>query len=110
MDTSQHRLLARIAPLLPSLVRQRGWRWREHRQVINGIVFRVRTGVPWRDVPERYGPWKTLYKRFARWQEDGTWARIVATRYDKLAFRYRATVQVADILIWLRAKPDRPTP
>jgi transposase len=69
---------ARIAPLLPSVVPQRGGRWREHRQVINGIVFRVRTGVPWRDVPERYGPWKTLYKRFARWQEDGTWARIEA--------------------------------
>ncbi|MFB9884785.1 transposase, partial [Planobispora siamensis] len=36
----------------------------------------VRTGVPWRDVPERYGPWQTLYKRFARWEVDGTWARI----------------------------------
>ena len=67
---------ARIMPLLPAMTPQRGGRWRDHRQVINGIVFRVRTGVPWRDVPERYGPWKTLYKRFTRWQEDGTWARI----------------------------------
>jgi transposase len=50
----------------------------DHRQVINGILFRVRSGVPWRDVPERYGPWKTLYKRFARWEADGTWARIEA--------------------------------
>lgn len=69
---------ARIAPLLPSMTPQRGGRWRDHRQVINGILFRVRTGVPWRDVPERYGPWKTLYKRFVRWEEDGTWARIEA--------------------------------
>ncbi len=69
---------ARIAALLPAMRPQRGGRWRDHRQVINGIVYRVRTGVPWRDVPERYGPWKTLYKRFARWQEDGTWARIEA--------------------------------
>ena len=69
---------ARIAPLLPSMAAQRGGRWRDHRQVINGILFRVRTGVPWRDVPERYGPWKTLYKRFARWEEDGTWARVEA--------------------------------
>jgi transposase len=69
---------ARIAPLLPSMAPQRGGRWREHRQVINGIAFRVRTGAPWRDVPQRYGPWKTLYKRFTRWQEDGTWARIEA--------------------------------
>ena len=67
---------ATIAVLLPSMAPQRGGRWRDHRQVINGILFRVRSGVPWRDVPERYGPWKTLYKRFARWEEDGTWARI----------------------------------
>jgi transposase len=41
-------------------------------------LFRVRTGVPWRDLPDRYGPWETVYKRFARWQTDGTWARIEA--------------------------------
>lgn len=74
---------AGIAPLLPDLAPQRGGRWRDHRQVVNGIVFRVRTGVPWRDVPARYGPWKTLYKRFARWQEDGTWARIEATLHTE---------------------------
>lgn len=69
---------AQITPLLPVIKPQRGGRWRDHRQAINGILFRVRTGVPWRDVPSRYGPWKTLYKRFTRWQEDGTWARIEA--------------------------------
>jgi transposase len=58
---------------------KRGGRWRDHRQVLNGIVFRVRTGIPWRDLPERYGPWQTVYKRFARWQTDGTWTRIEAT-------------------------------
>jgi transposase len=42
-------------------------------------MFRVCTGVPWRDLPERYGPWKTVYKRSARWQTDGTWARIEAS-------------------------------
>ena len=68
----------RLAPLLPAMTPQRGGRWRDHRQVLNGILFRTRTGVPWRDVPERYGPWETLYKRFARWQTDGTWARIEA--------------------------------
>jgi transposase len=74
-----------IEPLLPDRTPQRGGRWRDHRQVINGILFRVRTGVPWRDVPDRYGPWETLYKRFARWEEDGTWARVEAhlqTRAD----------------------------
>jgi transposase len=62
----------RLAPLLPSTRPQRGGRWRDHRQVLIGIVFRVRTGIPWRDLPERYGPWQTVYKRFARWQADGT--------------------------------------
>jgi transposase len=66
----------RLAPLLPAMTPRRGGRWREHRQVLNGILFRVRTGIPWRDLPERYGPWETVYQRFARWQTDGTWARI----------------------------------
>jgi transposase len=46
--------------------------------VINGILWRLRTGAPWRDVPDRYGPWQTLHKRLRRWQLDGTWARIEA--------------------------------
>jgi transposase len=53
---------ARLAPLLPATTPRRGGRWRDHRQVLNGILFRVRTGIPWRDLPERYGPWQTVYK------------------------------------------------
>jgi hypothetical protein len=64
----------RLAPLLPAMTPKRGGRWRDRRQVLNGILFRVRSGVPWRDLPERYGPWETVYKRLARWQTDGTWA------------------------------------
>jgi transposase len=73
----------RLAPLLPSTRPRRGGRWRDHRQVLNGIAFRVRTGIPWRDLPERYGPWQTVYKRFARWQTDGTWTRIEATLHTQ---------------------------
>lgn len=46
---------ARIAPLLPPPGRRSG-RWRDHRQVVNGIVWKLATGAPWRDVSERYGP------------------------------------------------------
>jgi transposase len=45
--------------------------------VINGVLWRLRTGAPWRDLPERYGPWQTAYERFARWEADGTWARLL---------------------------------
>ncbi|MET8577926.1 IS5 family transposase [Streptomyces sp. NPDC005012] len=55
----------------------RGGRWNDHRTVVNGILFRVRTGVPWRDLPERYGSWKTVYERHRRWSADGTWDRIL---------------------------------
>jgi len=68
----------RLRPLLPAMTPTRGGRWRDHRQVLNGILFRTRSGIPWRDLPGRYGPWQTVYKRFARWEQDGTWTRIEA--------------------------------
>ena len=66
-----------LAPLLPAQP-SRGGQWRDHRQVINAICWVKRTGSPWRDLPERYGPWKTPYQRFRRWAADGTWARLKA--------------------------------
>ena len=48
-----------IAPLLPSSGGRRGGQWRDHRTVINGIVWKLRTGAPWRALPARYGPWQT---------------------------------------------------
>lgn len=46
--------------------------------MINGILWKLRTGAPWRDVPERYGPWKTCHERLRRWTDDGTWDAILA--------------------------------
>ncbi len=68
---------ARLRPLLPCNG-HRGKQWRDHRQVINGILWRLRTGAPGRDVPDRYGPWQTCYDRFVRWRRDGTWDRLLA--------------------------------
>ena len=48
-------------------------RWRDHRQVINAILWKLRTGAPWRDLPDRYGPWKTAHERLRVWTADGTW-------------------------------------
>ncbi|WP_435881800.1 IS5 family transposase [Streptomyces parvus] len=66
----------RLRPFLPVSNRRCG-RWRDHRQVIDGILHRVRTGVHWRDLPERFGPWKTVYERHRLWSADGTWERLL---------------------------------
>jgi transposase len=55
----------------------RGGRWVDNRMVINGIFFRTRTGCPWRDLPEGFGNWKTVYNRHTRWSGDGTWEQIL---------------------------------
>lgn len=64
-----------IEPLLPP--NGGGRRWRDHRQVINAILWKLRTGAPWRDLPERYGPWKTAHERLRKWTADGTWDTIL---------------------------------
>lgn len=75
---------ALLEPLLPTGGR-RGGRWGEHRRVIDGVLFHTRTGVPWRDLPARFGPWQTVYKRDRRWSADGTWERLA--RYLQVANR-----------------------
>ena len=66
----------RLVPLLPAHPRQ-GHRWNDHRTMIDGILFRTRTGCPWRDLPAEYGNWKTVYGRHRRWSLDGTWTQIL---------------------------------
>ncbi|MFI1707721.1 IS5 family transposase [Streptomyces griseoruber] len=68
---------ARLEALLPvgkKPGRPRTW---TRRQLVDGIRWRTRTGAPWRDIPERYGPWDRVYDLFRRWQRNGTWKRIL---------------------------------
>jgi transposase len=66
-----------LAPLLPRGKKPgRPPEWTK-RQLIDGIRWRVRTGAPWRDVPERYGRWQTVYGLFRRWQRNGTWRAVL---------------------------------
>ncbi|NKX55884.1 IS5 family transposase [Arthrobacter sp. E918] len=69
---------ARIQPMLPSSDGQRGRPFRDHRQVVEGIVYRYRCGIAWRDLPAAFGPWQTVWKRHRRLSADGTWDRIHA--------------------------------
>jgi transposase len=66
-----------VAALLPQRTAQTGRRPREPRLMLNGILWVLRTGAPWRDLPERFGPWKTVYHYFCRWRDDGTFERIL---------------------------------
>lgn len=50
----------------------------DRRRTINGILWVLRTGAPWRDLPERYGPWPTAANTFYRWRQAGVWARVLA--------------------------------
>src|SRR4051812_12581688 len=68
---------ARLEPLLPDRTPRRGGRWNDHRQVIDGILWRTRAGSPWRDVPPCYGDFRTLHGRHHRWSADGTWETIL---------------------------------
>lgn len=68
---------AKLEPLLPVGIKSGRPPKRSKRQLIDGIRWRVRTGAHWREVPERYGPWETVYGLFRRWQRDGTWRRIL---------------------------------
>ena len=61
----------RLRPLLPPQKPRSGRPERDHRTVINGILWVLRTGAPWRDLSERFGPWATVASRFHRWREQG---------------------------------------
>ena len=84
-----------MEPLLPSSTGRRGGRWRDHRQVIEAISWKYRTGSPWRELPERFGPWQTAYEQLTRWSADGTWAELLA--------RAQADADAAGELDWLVA-------
>jgi len=68
---------ARLAPLLPKRARV-GRRPKDHRLILNALYWLLRTGAPWRDLPERFGPWETVYSRFRRWRLAGVWDRVLA--------------------------------
>jgi transposase len=79
-----------IEPLLPN--KPRGVPRADDRMVLNGIFWRLRTGSPWADIPERYGPPTTCYNRFVRWRKIGVWDRL----FDAVSAAYNGDVQMMD--------------
>jgi transposase len=66
----------RISDLFP-VEHGNGRPWRSHRSMVNAMLWILNTGSPWRDLPERYGPWQTAYNRFNLWRKDGTFDAVL---------------------------------
>jgi transposase len=65
--------------------RGRGRPPEDNRNIINGILWRLRCGTPWRDVPEKYGNWNSIYRRFRRWSASGVWESVAVTLAETMA-------------------------
>jgi transposase len=79
-----------IEPLLPN--KSRGVPRVDDRRVLNGIFWVLRSGAPWRDLPERYGPRTTCYNRFVRWRKAGVWDRLM----DAISAAHDGEIQMID--------------
>src|SRR3954467_5907690 len=90
-----------IAPLLPN--KPRGVPRQDDRRVLNGIFWTLRTGSPWRDLPERYDPYTTVYNRYNRWAKAGVWLRI----FEALAAGSPDSLHLIDSSIRARASACR---
>jgi transposase len=69
----------RLPTLLPTQKPLVGSPIVDHRMIVNGILWILRTGAPWRDLPERYGKWETVAGRFYRWRRKGLWQSILVS-------------------------------
>jgi len=84
---------ARLEPLLPDRAPRCCGQWTDHREVVEAIIWRFRTGSPWRDLPAGFPPWQTVWWRFDRWAKDGTFDRVLA--------ELQGFAQAADELEWV---------
>jgi transposase len=68
----------RLEPLLPARRPRTGRPAKDHRMIIDALLWLDRTGAPWRDLPGPFGPWRTVATRFYRWTRSGLWDRLLA--------------------------------
>lgn len=79
---------SRISPHIIGDERSRGTSGRDNRMFVEGVLWIVRTGAPWRDLPEMFGDWNSVFRRFSRWSKKGIWDRIFAAMSDDPDFEY----------------------
>jgi transposase len=78
----------RMAPLIIGRPDQKGSTGRDNRMFVEGVLWIVRTGSPWRDLPEAFGDWNSVFRRFSRWSVKGVWRRIFEAMPDDPDFEY----------------------
>ena len=78
----------RMAPHVIGDERTRGSSGRDNRLFVEAVLWVVRTGSPWRDLPDAFGPWNSAFRRFSRWSDKGVWQRIFAALSDDPDFEY----------------------
>ena len=78
----------RMAPLIIGRPDQKGSTGRDNRMFVEGVLWIVRTGSPWRDLPEVFGDWNSVFRRFSRWSIKGVWWRIFEAMSDDPDFEY----------------------
>lgn len=84
----------RLQVLLPPASSQRGRPAQDHRRLLNGILWVLRTGAPWREVPERYGKWTTIYSRFQRWRKAGVWNSMFSALQSALEHEHQVDWEI----------------
>jgi transposase len=87
LTDEQWKLIATIMPC-----KKPGGQWNDHRTTLNGMMWILKSGSTWRDLPERYGSWKSVYHRFQRWTDDGT--------IDKILDRLRLKLDKEGYIDW----------
>ena len=94
MSELQHRhdisdkLWNKIEPLLSGTKGKSGRNGDDNRRFINGVMWILRTGAPWRDLPESYGDWKNTHRRFCRWRDRGAWEDILSKMIEEPDFEW----------------------
>jgi len=78
----------RISDLLPGKAGDPGRSGADNRLFVNGVLWVLRSGAHWQDLPPRYGKWKTVHKRFTRWAQAGVWEKVFASLVGDLDNRY----------------------
>jgi len=85
----------RIEPFLPARNRGQGRPGKDIRQIINAILWILSTGAPWRDLPEHYGPWKSVYNRYREWTKAGVWTRVYEALLENIP-----TTNATEWVVW----------